>query len=118
MLHETRKILGRADLPVEATCVRVPVERSHCEAVTVELGGALAPDAARALFAAAPGLVVQDDPEAELVPQPVERAGRDRVAVGRVRASRIFDPGISFWLAGDQLRKGAALNAVQIAEIV
>lgn len=116
MLHETRRLLGLPELPVEATCVRVPVDRCHSEAVTVELERSLTPDEARALFAAAPGLIVQDDPAAQLYPQPRPMAGRDEVAVGRIRRSRVFERGLSFWICGDQLLKGAALNAVQIAE--
>jgi aspartate-semialdehyde dehydrogenase len=114
--RESRKILGLAALPVEATCVRVPVERCHAEAVTVELQRPLEPAAARALFAGAAGLTVEDDPERDLHPQPVAHSGRDAVAVGRVRGSRVFRPGLTFWLVGDQVRKGAALNAVQIVE--
>ncbi len=118
MCFETRRILGLPALPVEATCVRVPVERCHSEAVGVELQRPLSVAEARSLWSAAEGVVVQDEPARSLVPQPIERAGRDEVAVGRVRLSRVFDPGLAFWLAGDQLRKGAALNAVQIAEMV
>lgn len=118
MRNETRKILGLPDLAVEATCVRVPVERCHCEAVTVQLARDLAPDAARSLFAASPGLVVVDDPAARRYPMPSTSTRADAVAVGRVRQSRVFANGLTFWLVGDQLRKGAALNAVQIAEAV
>jgi aspartate-semialdehyde dehydrogenase len=116
MLHETRRILGRADLLLEATCVRVAVERCHSEAVTVELNRPLDPAAAREILASAPGVEIQDDPDSGLSPQPLTTAGQDRVAVGRLRRSRVFHQGLSLWLVGDQLRKGAALNAVQIAE--
>ncbi len=116
MLHETRRILGRADLPLEATCVRVAVERCHSEAVSVELNRPLDPEAARVILAAAPGVEIQDDPDTGLSPQPLTTTGRDQVAVGRLRRSRVFQNGLSLWLVGDQLRKGAALNAVQIAE--
>lgn len=116
--RETAKILAVPGLQIEATCVRVPVERSHSAAVSVELRAPLLPAEARKVLAAAPGLVLHDDPATARVPQPRERAGQDAVAVGRVRASRAFAPGLCFWLVGDQLRKGAALNAVQIAEIV
>jgi aspartate-semialdehyde dehydrogenase len=118
MLFETRKILGTPTLRVEATCVRVPVERCHSEAVTVELGSELSPAAARELFARAPGLVVEDAPESKLYPMPLFRAGKDEVSVGRIRKSRVFEPGLTFWVSGDQLLKGAALNAVQIAELL
>jgi aspartate-semialdehyde dehydrogenase len=116
--NETRKILSLPDLPVEATCVRVPVERCHSESVTVRLQRPLAPEAARALLAVAPGLELVDDPAQQRYPMPLSMAGRDPVAVGRIRESRVFDPGLTFWLVGDQLRKGAALNAVQIAELL
>ncbi|MBL9078678.1 MAG: aspartate-semialdehyde dehydrogenase [Planctomycetes bacterium] len=115
---ETRKILGLPALPVDATCVRVPVERCHSEAVAVQLERPLDAAAARALLAAAPGLELVDDPAAKRYPMPLEMAGRDPVAVGRIRSGRVFAPGLTFWLAGDQLRKGAALNAVQIAELL
>ena len=113
---ETRRILGLPDLPVEATCVRVPVERCHSEAVAVRLTRPLPPAAARALFTGAPGLEVVDEPAVARYPMPTTSSGRDAVAVGRIRASRIWDHGLAYWLVGDQLRKGAALNAVQIAE--
>ena len=116
MLYETRKILDLPELPVEATCVRVPVERCHSEAVTVALERPLTPDRAREVFAGAAGLSVDDDPETGSMPQPVALSGADPVVVGRVRPSRVFDPGLTFWVVGDQLRKGAALNAVQIVE--
>ncbi len=116
LLHETRKILSLPKLPVEATCVRVPVERCHSESVAVQTRDALAPAAARELFAQAAGLEVVDEPESGRYPMPRTSARRDAVAVGRVRPSRVFERGLSFWLVGDQLRKGAALNAVQIAE--
>ncbi|MEM7201851.1 MAG: aspartate-semialdehyde dehydrogenase [Planctomycetota bacterium] len=112
ILRESRRILDLPDLPIDATCVRVPVERCHSESVTVELARDLSVDAARAALAGAPGVIVVDGDG----PQPVDRHGRDEVGVGRLRRSRVFAPGLAFWLVGDQLRKGAALNAVQIAE--
>jgi aspartate-semialdehyde dehydrogenase len=115
---ETRKILALPELRVDATCVRVPVERCHSESVAVQLERPLSVEAARALFAAAPGLELVDDPAAQRYPMPLPMAGRDPVAVGRVRSGRVFSPGLTFFLSGDQLRKGAALNAVQIAELV
>ena len=118
MLYETRRILDLPELLVEATCVRVAVERCHSEAVTVKLRKPLSVATARELLAAGEGLELRDDPDAALYPMPLPMAGTDAVAVGRVRASRLFDPGLAFWLAGDQLRKGAALNAVQIAELL
>ena len=114
--EESRRILGLPDLRVDATCVRVPVERCHSESVAVQLARPLDRAAARAVFAAAPGLAVVDDPASARYPMPSAHAGRDEVGVGRIRSGRVFDPGVTFWLVGDQLRKGAALNAVQIAE--
>ncbi len=116
MQDETRKILGLPDLRVEATCVRVPVERCHSEAVTVELHRPLSPDQARDALAAFAGVEVLDDPEQARFPQPIHVSGRDPVVVGRVRQSRVFQNGLALWVVADQLRKGAALNAVQIAE--
>lgn len=116
MQFETRKILGLPDLVVDATCVRVPVERCHSESVAVHLGRPLSVATARELLAAAPGVEVVDDPAQKVYPMPLSMAGRDPVAVGRIRLGRAFSPGLTFWLSGDQLRKGAALNAVQIAE--
>jgi aspartate-semialdehyde dehydrogenase len=118
LLLETRKILGLESLRVDATCVRVPVERCHSESVAVELERELTVAAARTLLAGAPGVELVDDPAHERYPMPLGQAGRDPVAVGRLRASRVFARGLTFWLAGDQLRKGAALNAVQIAELL
>jgi aspartate-semialdehyde dehydrogenase len=115
---ETRKILGLPQLPVEATCVRVPVERCHSESVSVRLSRPLLPAAARALFASAPGLLLCDEPQQNRYPMPLTMAFRDPVAIGRIRVSRVFENGLAFWLSGDQLRKGAALNAIQIAELV
>lgn len=118
LLLETRKIMALPDLPVEATCVRVPVERCHSEAVTAWFERELSPAAARALLQEAPGVEVIDEPERDRYPMPLPQSGKDLVAVGRLRHSRVFTPGLCFWLCGDQLRKGAALNAVQIAELL
>jgi aspartate-semialdehyde dehydrogenase len=118
MLFETRKFLGLPELLVDATCVRVPVERCHSESVTVSLARPLSVGDARALLASASGLELVDDPQQQLYPMPLSMAGRDPVAVGRIRQARVFAPGLTFWLAGDQLRKGASLNAVQIAELI
>jgi aspartate-semialdehyde dehydrogenase len=115
---ETRKILGLPGLPVDATCVRVPVERCHSESVAVQFERPLTVQAAQQLLAAAPGVELCDDPASKRYPMPIAMAGRDPVAVGRLRLGRVFAPGLTFWLAGDQLRKGAALNAVQIAELL
>ena len=116
LLHEVRKILGKPALAVDATCVRVPVVRCHSESVSVRLSRPLSVEDARAAFAAAPGLVLDDEPASAGYPTPLTYAHRDACGVGRVRAGRVWEPGLSFWVVGDQLRKGAALNAVQIAE--
>lgn len=118
MLYETRKILGLPDLPVDATCVRVPVERCHSESVAVQLERPLSVAMARELLANAAGVELCDDPANKQYPMPIRMAGRDPVAVGRLREGRVLSPGLTFWLAGDQLRKGASLNAVQIAELL
>lgn len=118
LLYELRKILGLPQLRVDATCVRVPVERCHSEALVVDLERPLPVDAAAAVLAAAPGLELVPAMAEPPYPMPRERSGRDAVAVGRLRRGRVFAHGLTFWLVGDQLRKGAALNAVQIAEQV
>ena len=120
MTLETRKIFGAPDLAVAATCVRVPVLRAHCEAVSVEFEGAMAPAEARAILEKAPGVRVLDDPAANRSPQPLDASGRDEILVGRIRADSSLPEGkgILFFLAGDQILKGAALNAVQIAEAI
>jgi aspartate-semialdehyde dehydrogenase len=116
MLLEVQKILALPELKVDATCVRVPVARCHSESVQVHLQRELSVADAQQLFAATPGLELLDDPANARYPMPIEYAGRDEVAVGRVRRGRVFEPGLTFWLVGDQLKKGAALNAVQFAE--
>ena len=118
LLHELRRILGLPELLVEATCVRVPVERCHSESVSCQFLRPLAVEAARRLLAQAAGIEVLDDPARAVYPMPLLSSGRDAVAVGRLRRSRVCDTGLAFWLVGDQLRKGAALNAVQIAELL
>jgi len=118
MIHETRRILGRPDLAVSATCVRVPVLRAHSEAVNVEFEREVAPDEVRDWLAAAPGVRVVDDPGALAFPTPLAAQGGDDVLVGRIRRDPGHPRAVDLWLAGDQLRKGAALNAVQIAEAV
>ena len=116
MLFEVRKILDLPKLKVDATCVRVPVARCHSESVSVQLQRSLSVADAQALFAKSPGMELVDEPATNRYPMPCDYAGRDAVGVGRVRLGRVFDPGLTFWLVGDQLKKGAALNAVQIAE--
>ena len=116
MRNETRKILQEPDFPLTATTVRVPVFRTHSESVNVELEKKVSPDGARALFAAVPGVIVCDEPARDLYPTPIDAAGRDEVFVGRIREDTTVPSGLNFWLVSDNLRKGAALNSIQIAE--
>lgn len=115
-LNETRKIMGLPDLPVSATAVRVPVFISHSESVLVETERKLTADEARDILRRAPGVVLLDDPEKGQYPTAVEVAGRDEVFVGRVREDTSSPNGLWLWVVADNLRKGAATNAVQIAE--
>lgn len=115
MFHETRKIM-HSDILVSATCVRVPVMRAHSESVWVETERPLSPEEARAAFAAAPGVVLMDEPADKVYPMPLFAAGQDPVYVGRIRKDLACDNGLAFWCVSDQIRKGAALNAVQILE--
>lgn len=114
---ESRKIMGQPDLLISCTAVRIPTFRVHAEAVTIETERPVTPEAAREVLAAAPGVVVVDDPGAKRYPMPLTATGRDDVEAGRIRANPVFgDRGLDLFLCGDQLLKGAALNAVQIAE--
>ena len=115
MFHETRKIM-HSDMRVSATCVRVPVMRAHSESVWVETGRPVSVEEARAAFAAAPGVVLMDEPAAKVYPMPLFVAGKDPVYVGRIRKDLACENGLTFWCVSDQIRKGAALNAVQIME--
>lgn len=116
MFNETRRIMHAPDIAVSAMCVRVPVLRAHSEALWVHTASPLSPDTVREAFRAAPGIVVMDDPASRCYPLPKDIAGQDPVFVGRIRAD-IADPnGITFWSVSDQIKKGAALNAVQIAQ--
>jgi aspartate-semialdehyde dehydrogenase len=118
VMQECRKIFGVPDLRVTATCVRVPVLRAHCIAMNVEFEAPLSPDEAREVLSRAPGVRVVDELEKNYFPMPVDASGKDEVLVGRIRRD-VSDPTgatLSLFVAGDQLRKGAALNAVQIAE--
>ena len=118
MVNETRKIMGLPDLRFTATCVRVPVLRAHSEAVNIEFEQPFPVDEARALLRAAPGVELIEDPATNRFPMPTDVTGRDPVAIGRIRQD-ISDPNaLELWLCGDQIRKGAALNAVQIAELL
>jgi aspartate-semialdehyde dehydrogenase len=116
LVHETQKILHAPDLKIVATCVRVPVPIGHSESVIIETSEALEPDDVRAILSAAPGVIVEDDPSSRIYPTPNDVAGKDEVYVGRIRKDLSSERGIALWLVSDNLRKGAALNAVQIAE--
>ena len=116
MYNETRKIMHSDDISVSATCVRVPVLRAHSEAIWVETETPLSVAEVRAAMEKAPGLVVVDDPAAKRYPMPLDAAGTDPVYVGRIRKDISDNRGISFWTSADQIKKGAALNAVQIAQ--
>lgn len=115
MYNETRKIM-HSDVQVSAMCVRVPSLRSHSESVWIETERPVSPQEARELFSKQSGLVVDDDPQNKQYPMPLFLAGKDDVYVGRIREDLANPNGLTFWLVGDQIRKGAALNAVQIAE--
>ncbi|MBA3358727.1 MAG: aspartate-semialdehyde dehydrogenase [Thermoleophilaceae bacterium] len=116
MMAETRKILGDPDIPISATCVRIPVYTGHSESVNVQTGEDLSPEECRDLLAAAPGLRVIDDPANALYPTALDAAGQDDVLVGRIRRDPSHEHCLNLWVVGDNLRKGAALNAVQVAE--
>ncbi len=116
MVEEARKIMHADDIAISATCVRVPVFIGHSEAVNVEFADPIAPEDARRILAQAPGVKVLDDPSVSLYPQPWLAAGSDNVYVGRIRADASHPKGLVMWVVADNLRKGAALNAVQIAE--
>jgi aspartate-semialdehyde dehydrogenase len=118
LINETRKILGDQSIRVSATCVRVPVVTGHSEAVNVETREPLSAEEARELLASAPGVTVVDDPEAARYPMAIEAAGRDDVFVGRIRRDPGNDRALDMWIVSDNLRKGAATNAVQVAELL
>ncbi|MGB7684715.1 MAG: aspartate-semialdehyde dehydrogenase [Solirubrobacterales bacterium] len=118
LINETRKILGDEAIRVSATCVRVPVVTGHSEAVNVETKEPLDPERARELLAAAPGVTVLDDPAAARYPMAIDAAGKDDVFVGRIRRDPGNDRALDMWIVSDNLRKGAATNAVQIAELL
>jgi aspartate-semialdehyde dehydrogenase len=120
MVKETRKIFHEPKIRVSVTCVRVPVLRAHCESINLTFSRPISPDRVREILAAAPGVKVVDDPANNKFPEPLDASGRDEVLVGRIRQDVGQDDGvgIEMFIAGDQLRKGAALNAVQIAELL
>ncbi len=118
MQNETRKIMHAPDLRVSATCVRVPVLVSHCEAVNVEFADPISPGEVTEILANAPGVTVVDEPQSGVYPMPIQSEGQDEVFAGRIRKDLSLDNGIAMWLSCDNLRKGAALNAIQIAEVM
>ncbi len=118
LIRETRKIMGLPDLPLTATTVRVPVFNGHSEAVNVELNNPLSPQEARKVLARAPGIVIWDNPSDLLYPMPVDTEGRDEVFVGRIRYDRTVPHGLNLWIVADNIRKGAATNSIQIAELL
>lgn len=118
MVYETRKILGDESIEVSPTCIRIPVENCHSEAITVETEKPVTPEEARALFNAFPGITVVDDTASAQYPTPANSTKKDDVFIGRIRRDLSHPNGLNFWCVSDNLRKGAATNAVQIAELL
>ncbi len=118
LMAETRKILGTEDIGISATCVRVPVYTSHSESVNVQTRKPLSPEQCRELLADAPGVIVLDNPADGIYPLAIDAAGRDEVFVGRIRRDPSHERCLNMWIVGDNLRKGAATNAVQLAELL
>ena len=116
IVNETRKIMHLPELRITATCVRVPVPVGHGESVFIETRDPITADEVRTLLGSSPGVIVEDDPHARLYPTPQQVAGKDDVYVGRIRKDHSTPRGIALWIVSDNVRKGAALNAVQIAE--
>jgi len=118
MVNETRKIMEDEGLRITATTVRVPVYIGHCEAVNIETEKKLTANEARAILSKAPGVIVYDDPKRNIYPIPLDVAGKDTVFVGRIREDESIQKGLNLWIVADNLRKGAATNAIQIAEML
>lgn len=118
MVKETQKILHDDNIKITATTVRVPVYRSHSESINIETERKLTSDQAKEVLASAPGIIVEDDVANKIYPMPLFTSNHDEVFVGRVREDNTLENGINLWVVGDQIRKGAATNAVQIAELV
>jgi aspartate-semialdehyde dehydrogenase len=116
LLEETRKILHNNDILVSATCVRVPTFKGHCQAITIEFANEIDSEAAGDILAKAPGVSVVDDTDINLYPHPRMAAGTDTIMVGRIRQDVFNSKGLALWVVADNIRKGAALNMVQIAE--
>jgi aspartate-semialdehyde dehydrogenase len=118
LMSETRKILGEPSIRISATCVRVPVVTGHSEAVNVQTREAIAPERARELLRQAPGVTVVDEPDSALYPFATDAAGKDEVFVGRIRRDPGHERALDLWIVADNLRKGAATNAIQLAELL
>ncbi len=118
MVHETRKIMNEPEMAITATTIRVPVYRSHSESINLELEQPLSVVETKRLLAAFPGVIVQDNPAEMEYPMPLFTSNRDEVFVGRIRLDASVKNGLNLWVVGDQIRKGAALNALQIAELL
>jgi aspartate-semialdehyde dehydrogenase len=118
MINETRKIFDAPQIQITATCVRVPVLRAHSEAVNLEFERPFAVAKAREILSQAPGVELLEDWQANYFPMPIDATGKDDVLVGRIRQDLSHANGLELWLCGDQIRKGAALNAIQIAELL
>lgn len=118
MVNETRKIFNAENLRITATCIRVPVLRAHSEAINLEFESPISAMEAKAILSQSPGVKVVEDWEANYFPMPIDATGTDEVLVGRIRQDISHECGLELWLCGDQIRKGAALNAVQIAELL
>jgi aspartate-semialdehyde dehydrogenase len=118
MMAETAKILGRPDIGISATCVRVPVLVGHSESVNIQTREPMSPDECRELLSTAPGVVVVDDPADAIYPLAIDVEGRDEVLIGRIRRDPSHERCLNVWIVGDNLRKGAATNAVQLAELL
>ena len=116
MIDETKKIMSDDSMRITATTIRVPVYRSHAESVNVEFEDEISVEKAREVLAAFPGVTLTDNPDEQIYPMPLETSGKDDVEVGRIRKDYSIDNALNFWVCGDQIRKGAALNALQIAE--
>lgn len=118
MINETRKIMSEPDLAITATCVRVPVSNSHCVSLNAEFENPITPEEARTALSDFPGIIVMDNPSENIYPTPAFCGGKDEVFVGRVRKDRSVKYGLNLWIVSDNLRKGAALNTIQIAELL
>ena len=116
MIDETKKIMNDQDMRITATTVRVPVYRSHAESVNIEFEDEVSVEKAREVLAKFPGVTLNDNPDEQAYPMPLMTSGKNDVEVGRIRKDYSIDNGLNLWVCGDQIRKGAALNALQIAE--